>query len=249
MQSITNLLGAKRWGLLLGIGAVGILALVGWRIGAASAPPSAVAQGKNSTSVISTPTSIDPFAIEQMLMATAAAALADPTLSEHGRRIYTDELQTLREQTTSVALARTRVAATKTAQPGTPVALNVTPGPISTMGPLPSGILRRFNPPLPGQTAIFTNAWRNEVDGVWVSTYAGAYTQNGDQGFIYVLRWQSWEGGILTDPLPGGLFDAPVQGGALTITAYTAGVLTLETQDGQTLFFDVRSLAFIPEQQ
>jgi hypothetical protein len=139
------------------------------------------------------------------------------------------------------------VAATQTAQPGMPVTLNATPGSISTMGPLPSGIISRFNPPLPGQTAIFTNAWQDEVDDIWASAYAGAYTQNGEQGLIYVLRWQSWEGGILTDPLPGGLFVSPVQGGALTITAYNGGVLNLETEDGQTLFFDVRSLEFVPE--
>jgi hypothetical protein len=208
-----------------------------------------VAQGEDSTPVVNTPTSIDPFALEQSLMATAEAALIDPTLSEQGRQVYENELQTLREQTTSVALARTSVAATKTVQPDISVALNATPGPISPMGPLPSGIIRRFNPPLPGQTAMFTNAWQDAVDDIWASAYAGAYTQNGEQGLIYVLRWQSWEGGILTDPLPGGLFDAPVQGGALTITAHNAGVLTLAAQDGQTLFFDVRSLEFVPEQR
>lgn len=154
MHYITSLLGGKRWWLWLVIGAVGILALVGWLIGAASSPLSVVAQGEDSTLVVNTPTSIDPFALEQSLMATAEAALIDSTLSEQGRQVYENELQTLREQTTSVALARTSVAATKTVQPDISVALNATPGPISPMGAAP----QRYHTSIQS-TASWTNGY------------------------------------------------------------------------------------------
>lgn len=183
--------------------------------------------------------------------ATAEAALADPHLPADTREVYEREIAIIQADMTSIADAQATLSAVQqTDTPGESVlSLNQTPLPVPTMAPLPRGILDDFTSPLPGSVGFIQSAWQDEVDDMWASAYAGAYAQNGDQGFIYVLRWQSWDGGVLTGALPGGLFDAPVQGGALTITTHNEGVLTLETEDGQTLFFDMRSLEFIPEQQ
>jgi hypothetical protein len=181
--------------------------------------------------------------------ATAEAALADPHLPADTREVYEREIAIIQADMTSIADAQAMLSAVQTDTPGeSALSLNQTPLPVPTMAPLPRGILDDFTSPLPGSVGFIQSAWQDEVDDMWASAYAGAYAQNGDQGFIYVLRWQSRDGRVLTGALPGGLFDAPVQGGALTITAHNEGVLTLETEDGQTLFFDVRSLEFIPEQ-
>lgn len=215
------------------------------------AEPSSAASGnqheRSGTPPANPPIDAHPSAWRNHHRATVEAALADPDLPAHIREVYERELAIIQADIARIADAR---AALPDVQPDptsvSALPLAQTPLPLPTMPPLPRGILDAFTSPLPGSVGFIQSAWQDEVDGIWASAYGGAYAQNRGQGFIYVLRWQSWEGGVLADPLPGGLFDAPVPGGALTITAHRAGVLTLETEDGQTLFFDVQSLAFVP---
>jgi hypothetical protein len=214
-------------------------------------PSSAASENQNEVFIIPTaePTDMHPLSWRNQHKATVEAALSDPDLPADTREIYERELAIIQSDIASIANAKATVTASQIEGTNeSEQSLNQTPLPQPTMPPFPRGILDDFTSPLPGSVGLVRSAWQDEVDGIWASAYGGAYTQEGNQGFIYVLRWQSREGGVLTEPLPGGLFDAPVQGGALTITDHNNGMLTLKTEDGQTLFFDVRSLEFVSGQ-
>lgn len=206
-------------------------------------PATGVLAHGDKTATVVLPTD-DPFAWEISHMATAEALLADPSLSADARRVYERELRTLREETTSIALARTNVAATRTSNPRATRTIRATPRPVPTMEALPRGILDDFGSPFPGREGVVTSAWQDDVDGVWTSVYSGYLPDDSQQGFVYVLRWQSVANGILSEPLTGGRFMTPTQAGGLEIVAYDDGILTLVGKAGHTFSFDVRNLRF-----
>lgn len=101
--------------------------------------------------------------------------------------------------------------------------------------PRPAGILTQGRPPLSGMAFAGTNAWAGEVNGAWTVIFAGYDPQNPAQGLVVVVQPDA---GYLS------IIPAPTPGGALTVTGFAPGQLSLQDASGALLVFDVSNFGF-----
>ncbi len=101
--------------------------------------------------------------------------------------------------------------------------------------PRPAGILTQGRPPLSGMAFAGTNAWAGEVNGTWTVIFAGYDPQNPAQGLVVVYQPDAGYLSILPAPIPGG---------ALTVTDFADGHITLQDASGAELMFDVSGFRF-----
>ncbi len=98
------------------------------------------------------------------------------------------------------------------------------------------GVLNDLFPPPHLSAYQITNAWQDQVNGVWVQVYAGSQIENPEQGLV-VVSYENAPG--------GGVVLAPAQSGLLRITASDRSRLTLQNDSGIEYYFDVPSGTFV----
>lgn len=128
-------------------------------------------------------------------------------------------------------LAEGRAADTPAAKPAQSAALPELEPP----APRPAGILERGRPPLSGMAFEGLNAWAGEVNGTWTVIFAGYDPQDAAQGLLVLY---------LPDAGYLSMIPAPTRGGALTVTGFADGRLTLRDASGAELMFDVSDSEF-----
>ncbi|TLN16496.1 hypothetical protein FDZ74_07975 [bacterium] len=107
---------------------------------------------------------------------------------------------------------------------------NATPAPTVE---IPRGISDWLQPPFSTQDVTVTNQWNDQVDGVWLTAYAGALGQDPEQGVIIAVDAQ----GNYTRYLLGA------GSGAAQFVAAEGALVTVETTGGATLTLDMAKLA------
>jgi hypothetical protein len=116
-------------------------------------------------------------------------------------------------------------------KPVDPCSMRPTPEP-TTVRATVAGISQVDSVPISPDDFTPTNQWQGEWADLWVRVYAGANPNEAEQGVLWVVVDNSGD---------YGSYDAPTQGGALTIIAANGLVLTLQDASGATLYFDVAS--------
>jgi hypothetical protein len=123
-----------------------------------------------------------------------------------------------------------------------------TPGipPTPTLAPFIPGIYNSKAAPEPSANHTMTNWWQDLVNGERVQVFAGAlqdntiYPPGPAQGVVVVNT-------VAIDVINSTLqeYDAPSGTGVLTITAVSGSRLTLQSDNGGTLYFDVPTRQFV----
>lgn len=98
---------------------------------------------------------------------------------------------------------------------------------------VPRGISDWLQPPFSTQDVAVTNQWNDQVDGVWLTAYAGALGQDPEQGVIIAVDAQ----GNYTRYLLGA------GSGAAQFAAAEGALVTVETTGGATFTLDMAKLA------
>lgn len=97
---------------------------------------------------------------------------------------------------------------------------------------VPRGISDWLQPPFSPQEIAVTNQWHDQVDGVWLTAYAGALGQDSSQGVVITLDAQ----GNYTR------FELGAGSGAASFSAADGSLVTVETSGGQTYTLDMAAL-------
>ncbi|GAP13009.1 hypothetical protein LARV_00750 [Longilinea arvoryzae] len=112
---------------------------------------------------------------------------------------------------------------------------NATPAPTIE---IPRGISDWLQPPFSPQEFSVTNQWNDQVDGVWLTAYAGVLGDDPDQGAIVAVDAQ---GNYFRYLLNRG-------SGAARFAAADGSLLTVETGNGSTYQLDMAALTLTDAQ-
>lgn len=118
-------------------------------------------------------------------------------------------------------------------KPAEKCALRPTPRPTTE----PVSGLEQFQPELYEQYNLFINSrWLGEINGQWVTVFAGLSGEDPQQGVLLVL---------VQNTADRGLYPAPQAGGALTIQSVDGTRLTVVDESGIELIFDAAARAYL----
>lgn len=106
---------------------------------------------------------------------------------------------------------------------------NATPAPTVA---IPHGISDWLQPPFSTQDVVVTNQWNDQLDGVWLTAYAGALGQDPQQGVVITVDAQ----GNYVRYLLGA------NSGAARFTAADGLRVTVETSTGLSFTLDMNAL-------
>lgn len=109
------------------------------------------------------------------------------------------------------------------------------PTPVGTEVPWPTGIVEDGESPF-ATSFVFKNRWQEVVDGQRIIVYAGSTKSDASQGIVLV-----WE--VSRDF--NQVYPSSVREGALRVLAANDLRLTLTTESGTSLYFDVPSRQFV----
>ncbi len=102
---------------------------------------------------------------------------------------------------------------------------------------VPRGISDWLQPPFSTQDVSVANQWNEQIDGAWLSAYAGALGQDPTQGVVIAV---DRKGGYYRFELPSG-------DGAARFTAADGLTVTVETASGQRYTLDMAALTLTGE--
>ncbi|NMB69433.1 MAG: hypothetical protein GYA20_11805 [Chloroflexi bacterium] len=102
---------------------------------------------------------------------------------------------------------------------------------------VPRGISDWLQPPFSTQDVAVTNQWNDQLDGAWLSAYAGALGQDSTRGVVIAV---DGAGAYYRFELPAG-------SGAARFTAADGLSVTVETAGGQTYLLDMAALTLTGE--
>lgn len=106
------------------------------------------------------------------------------------------------------------------------------------------GIVENGQAPISSMSYAGVNHWSWDIDGHHTGVYAGAegyLSAEPGRGVLMVLAST-----MALHPIPelGGWYEAPRGTGALRIVSYEGTLLTIQSADGQTFYFDAETRAF-----
>lgn len=90
----------------------------------------------------------------------------------------------------------------------------------------------------PGQAHI-ENRWQDYVNGVFTTVYAGAFADDPQQGFVYVLK------DLPDGNIDGAMYPTPAKAGELRITVKNGLRFILAAGGGRTFTFDLATRTFV----
>ncbi|MCE5258502.1 MAG: hypothetical protein LLG44_05500 [Chloroflexi bacterium] len=109
-----------------------------------------------------------------------------------------------------------------------------------------AGAIVEVQPPFPSSVYRITNAWYYDSEQGTERTFvwAGSYTRQGEvePGIVVIQIYKRSE---MNQAAETTVYDAPQGVGALTVTGAEGMRLTLQSEEGQTLYFDLAGRQFM----
>ena len=116
------------------------------------------------------------------------------------------------------------------------------PGPsiIQEDNPVKTEIIDFVDDPMRNKVIRFTNGWVSPRDnGKFVSVYAGALVEDPEQGVVLIRHYDEKRSMVGSN-----IVKTPEKVGSITIKDYNGMILTLSTEEGTVLQFNVESESF-----
>jgi hypothetical protein len=113
------------------------------------------------------------------------------------------------------------------------------PPPI-TDEPFPTGIFEGQGQEYKPSVARINNRWQGIVDGEYVTIWAGAPTNDLEQGILFI--WRTY---AKREHSRGARYLTPEKAGSIRIVDVQANRLILSTEDGDVFYFDVPGERFV----
>lgn len=117
----------------------------------------------------------------------------------------------------------------------------LTPAPVPSLSPTSAPVtgIHEGNAPFPGSYAVIENQWKGRVGNQLVTVYAGRYTQQPEQGLLVVQI-------NLADNANAPLqeYRTLLKEGKIRITAANYSLITVVTEKGSTVVFDLATRLF-----